>query len=194
MNFKKTLLLIIGFSSLAIIVFLVLFLTDPQAQMPATVTITGRVYNTGTSEPINMAIVFISADGFHGSDFTDNTGRYSISDCPTGHELTLRCRKTGYKPFNTTLPTLTEITSLTAFTYDIALTGLISGDIGYGQEDQPTIIYSIERDDRDSEYAPGVIPKELEEETSEEETAEEETEEEETTEEETTESDTEESE
>ncbi len=146
---------------------LAVFLTTRGTYAQTEATVSGRVYNAGSNNPIRRARVILTASGFIGSDMTDENGRYSIDDCPVDHEIELFCRKVGYKPFNTTLPVLTEVTTLTAYTYDIPLSSLIKGfeGIGYDKSDSTEVIYSIQENDkeRESKYTPGVEPDELKE-------------------------------
>lgn len=146
---------------------LTVFLAAGGSYAQTEATVSGRVYNAGSNKPIHRARVILTASGFIGSDMTDENGRYSIDDCPVDHEMELFCRKVGYKPFNTTLPVLTEVTTLTAYTYDIPLSSLISGfeGIGYDNSDSTEVIYSIKDTDkeRESEYTPGVEPDKLKE-------------------------------
>jgi len=156
MNIKSAVLFLAIFS---------LFISFSAGSQADEVTISGKVYDASDDNPIHRAMVILTASGFSGSDMADADGRYSIDDCPTDKELKLTCRKAGYRPYTATLPILTEVTSYTAYTYDIPLSGIIKGGgIGYDEDYEKDLIYYKVKDGeklKEGEYAPGVEPDKL---------------------------------
>ena len=162
---RSSFLPLLRICAISILVFFSVFFLSTAKLLGDDVTISGKVYDASDNNPIPRAIVILSASGFSGSDMTDADGRYNIGDSPTDKELKLTCRKVGYKAYTATLPILTEVTSYTAYTYDIPLSGLIrSGDIGYDEDYEKDLIYYKVKDGeklREGEYAPGVEPDKL---------------------------------
>lgn len=122
MKKRSGLFLILGSSlvfiltiSLASFIFLY---QKAEATTVSSVTINGKVYDEKTLEPINGALVTISAKGFRKSDRTDRYGRYCIECCPTDKELKITSTKAGYRAYRDTLPKLSTLITTSYYTYD----------------------------------------------------------------------------
>jgi hypothetical protein len=123
--------------------------------------ITGVVYNSETLEGVEGAIVRVRSTGFSESVPTDNNGSYSISHCPTDHEITISCRKAGFAPYTVVIPSISSETTIANYVHNIYLRTLTGDETISYDEDDADIIYIYDSDSQDTserEYTPGVDP------------------------------------
>ena len=122
--------------------------------------ITGVVYDAGTLQGVSGAIVRVRSTGFSESVPTDISGSYSVSGCPTDHEITISCRKAGFAPYTVVIPSISSETTIANYVHNIYLRTLAEGAPSY-DEDDADIIYIYDGDSQDTserEYTPGVDP------------------------------------
>ncbi len=122
------------------------------------ISIYGTVHDALSLATINNALVRITsaAGGFDESATSDAYGRYVISNAPTGTDLRVTCRKTGYKRYSSVIAAISISTTTTAYVYDIPLRGLTEGDIGYeGHYPEGCYIYEPGKH-AETGYTPGV--------------------------------------
>ncbi|MBN1872329.1 MAG: carboxypeptidase regulatory-like domain-containing protein [Candidatus Omnitrophica bacterium] len=137
------------------------FFMSPQAMGAiGHMGITGAVYNAETLEGVSGAIVKVRSEGFSETVPTDANGSYSVSSCPTDYEITISCRKAGFRPYAVVIPSISSETTIANYVHNIYLRTLTGEEPTY-DEDDAGVIYIIGDDSQNSlerDYTPGVEP------------------------------------